>query len=241
MTSAKNMETDAPFRLPEIPERHPDEMTAYKHVYDRGIPESLRQHFGRADVLITADHWICERPGEKPICYPDLLIAFGVSPELHVAQNGYVISEQGKPPDFILEVASPSTGRRDIEEKLWIYQQLQVAEYWRFDSTGGSHGTKLAAERMADGTYRSIPILEGAGGSLWGHSQALNLTLVWEGGHLLWIDQATGKHIRTHQEERDRADHERDRADHERDRRLAAEARVRELEEKLKDSDMPDP
>ena len=38
-----------------------------------------------------------------------LLIAFDVDSSLYYRSNGYVISEQGKPPDFVLEVASAST------------------------------------------------------------------------------------------------------------------------------------
>ena len=33
---------------------------------------------------------------------PDLLIALGADPETYRENNGYIISEQGKPPDFVL-------------------------------------------------------------------------------------------------------------------------------------------
>ena len=49
--------------------------------------------------------------------YPDLLVAFDADPALYEANNGYVISEQGKPPDFVLEIASRHTGHLDIGEK----------------------------------------------------------------------------------------------------------------------------
>ena len=54
------------------------------------------------------------------IVYPDLLIAFGADPDALERSDACVISEQGKLPDFVLEVASRSartTGRtvkRDI-------------------------------------------------------------------------------------------------------------------------------
>ena len=41
---------------------------------------------------------------------PGLLIAMGADPEAYRENNGYIISEQGKPPDFVLEIASRSTG-----------------------------------------------------------------------------------------------------------------------------------
>ena len=64
-------------------------------------------------------------------------MAFGVDPAAIFARNGYVISEVGKPPDFVLEVASESTGRRDYTHKRAIYAEYGVAEYWRFDRSGG--------------------------------------------------------------------------------------------------------
>ena len=44
---------------------------------------------------------------------PDLLIAMGAGPDAYRENNGYIISEQGKPPDFVLEIALRSTGRQD--------------------------------------------------------------------------------------------------------------------------------
>ena len=80
--------------------------------------------------------------------YPDGLVAFGVDPQAYEASNGYVISEQGKPPDLVLEVASRSSGRIDTLEKRRDYAALGIPEYWRFDETGEHHGTRLAGERL---------------------------------------------------------------------------------------------
>ena len=38
---------------------------------------------------------------------PDLLVALRADPETYRENNGYIISDQGKPPDFVLEIASP--------------------------------------------------------------------------------------------------------------------------------------
>ena len=48
---------------------------------------------------------------------PDLLIAFNMDPEVYRNSNGYIISEQGKPPDFVLEIASRSTDQHDVVDK----------------------------------------------------------------------------------------------------------------------------
>ena len=49
--------------------------------------------------------------------FPDLLIAFDANPEAYQDSNSYVISEQGKPPDFVMEIASQSTGQEDTGNK----------------------------------------------------------------------------------------------------------------------------
>ena len=163
--------------------------------------------------------------------YPDLLIALGVDPAAYYESNGYVIGEQPKPPDFVLEVASASTAGEDIGRKRLDYEALGITEYWRFDETGEHHKTRLAGDRLVDGQYEPIVIEELADGVLQGYSAALNLHLRWEHGRLAWHDPATGQHIATFESERARADSERNRADSERDRAESAEARIRELEE----------
>ena len=49
--------------------------------------------------------------------YPDLLVSFDADPIAYYRSNGYIISEQGKPPDFVLEIASASTGKVDVTDK----------------------------------------------------------------------------------------------------------------------------
>ena len=63
---------------------------------------------------------------------PDLLIAFNVHPEAYRNNNGYIISEQGKPPDFVMEIPSRSTGREDATRKRDDYAALGIP------NTGGS-------------------------------------------------------------------------------------------------------
>ena len=88
---------------------------------------------------------------------PDLLIAFNVEPETYRENNGYIISEQGKPPDFVLEIASRSTGQHDVVDKRPAYAGLGIPEYWRFDETGEFQGTRLAGDRLVDGRYEPVP------------------------------------------------------------------------------------
>ena len=219
------------FRLPDPPEREPDEMTSIKHLAMTGSMHHLARHLGSPDTtLVSAELYIMEvpHPGQDGRRRrPDLLVAFDVDPELYYRSNGYVISEQGKPPDFVLEVASESTAARDLGVKREVYAAFGIPEYWRFDETGEYYGDRLAGERLVDGVYEPIEIERLSEDTLQGHSDVLDLDIRWHAGHLEWYDPETGLHIVTFDDERARADNERA-------ARLRAEARNRELEEELR-------
>ena len=140
MTTRTEGQPAARFRLPDPPRREPDEVTAYNQIYRPGHPEDLDIHFNRTETtIIGADHWIVANPEQDKsrAKRPDLMIAFDADPEAYRQSNGYVISEQKKPPDFVLEIASPSTAEADVGEKRDYYAEMGIREYWRFDETGG--------------------------------------------------------------------------------------------------------
>ena len=144
--------------LPDAPQREPEDMTSYKHLTKTGIAHFLLRHLGNPETtIVEAERRLWPAPG-SPVSgrlVPDLLVAFDTDPEEYQRNNGYIISQQGKPPDFVLEIASPSTGGRDVERKRPGYAGMGVLEYWRFDETGDYHGTKLAGDRLAEGRYES--------------------------------------------------------------------------------------
>ena len=162
----------------------------------------------------------------------------------------------------MLEIASPTTGREDYTGKRNDYANFGIPEYWRFDPSGGRyHGDPMGGDRLVEGVYQPIELLELGPGHLHGHSDVLNLDLCWENGQLRWWDPAAQRYLLTFDEEHDariaeagarataeaRADRERNarteaearadsaeaRADRERDARTEAEARIRELEAEL--------
>ena len=135
-----------------------------------------------------------------------------------------------KSPDFVLEVASRSTGSEDTGPKRDDYAALGIVEYWRFDETGEFHGAKLAGDRLVDGMYQPIQIDELDDGVLQGYSAVLNLILRSEQGQLGWHDPKTEQHIATFNTERARADSEHEARVAAEARAAAAEARIRELE-----------
>ena len=254
MTTAKTPKFPPDFTLPDIPEIPDEMMTAYDQLTENGSSHFLAQYLGNLETtLVVGQRYITrvpisERADMTGLVYPDMLVAFNVDRAAYRARNGYVISEQGKPPDFVLEIASRSTGRRDTIEKRVIYASLGIPEYWRFDETGQYHGTRLAGDRLVDGRYEPIRIDELPNGILQGHSTVLNVDLRWTEGQLGWHDPATGEHVATMASERAvrtqaeaRAAAEREartqaeaRAAAEREARTQAEARIQQLEEQVR-------
>ena len=240
MTTAKKPRTRSPFRLPDPPERGPEEMTSAKHLAETGNMHHLKLHLGNPETTIVKSELylaLGRRGSGAEFRIPDLLIAFNADPELYEHNNGYVVSEQDKPPDFVLEIASPGTRAEDNTDKRDFYARHGVVEYWRFDDEGRPDQVRLVGDRLVDGIYEPIAVEELADGVLQGYSTALDLFIRWEQGQLRWHDPATGRHILTYDDQRVRAESERSRADSERAARLAAEARVRELEERLAQQD----
>jgi len=230
MTTKPGIQRTERFKLPEPPEREPDEVTAFDQIYDHGNNHHLMMHFGRpGTTLVTADRWIVAGPefNRARARRPDLLIAFDVSPEDYHASRGYIITEQGKPPDFVMEVASPSTAEVDTGPKREDYAALGIPEYWRFDETGNDHGDRLAGDLLEGDSYRPITIDEITPGVLQGYSLALNLIIRWDNGQLVWIDPATEAPILTYEDQQRRADE--------------AEERVRKLEQEVRRLSGQDP
>ncbi len=236
----------------QFPEPPPEEMTAYYSVNWPGYPGALADHFGHPETTIITSEVAAAlllTPDWQGVRYPDLLIAFNANPAANRARLGYLIPEQGKPPDFVLEVASDSTYRRDLMDKRPDYARMGVPEYWRFDPNGARpRRTRLAGDRLARGQYLPIPIHRTEEGIYWGRSDALGLDLCWEEGLLRFWDPAARRYLTTYLEERaarrDEAAARRDaeaRADAEAAARRAeaaarraAEARVRQLEAELR-------
>ena len=225
-----------PFVLPDPPVREPEDMTSFKHLATNGNVHHLIHHLGNPETTVFAgERFLVSDPGAPANRrrVPDLLIAFDADPDAYDLNNGYIVSVQGKPPDFVLEIASPSTAREDITGKREFYESLGVREYWRFDETGQLHGTPLAGDRLVDNRYEPIPIETLADGALQGYSPALNLLIRWEQGQLRWHDPTTGQHIATFEQAIEAYQQEREARQQAEDARDAAQARIRELEAAL--------
>ncbi len=213
-------------QFPEFPPRY--DMQNIDILHEIGYVPTLKRHFGARDTTLVY--------GEVPIGttlsvrlglrIPDLIIAFDCDPERAIERQGYDITEQGKPPDFVMEIASKTTGRVDYTEKRVDYERYGIPEYWRFDATGGDyHDAALAGDRLVDGHYEPI-LIERMDGGVRGYSETLGLYVCWSDGDLLWYDPRTDSYLLTSDEEADRADRAEERAAREAAERQLAEERV---------------
>ncbi len=130
---------------------------------------------------------------------PDVLVAFGLGAH---NRSTYLVWKEGKPPDWVLEVASPSTVGRDLDAKRRIYAEMGVPEYWQFDPQGGLFplgAPRLQGLALVDGEYEPLPArLERGERTI--RSPVLGLDLRAEGGLIRFRDPVTGKDIRHHDE-----------------------------------------
>ena len=226
-------------RLTELPDPPPAPDMATQ------LPDIARAHLiltdyysSRPDVVVMGNGYLCQDAGDaRRSPYPDCLVAFGMPlpPADIIQSNGYTISEIGRPPDFVLEVASPSTGRRDYTAKRELYARYGVAEYWRFDRTGGRfHNTALAGDRLLpNGEYEPLPVDTMADGVIRGYSAALGLELRSDAGKLRFWDPATGEYLPDLAESKAQTAAAIAQRDAEAAARRAAEERILQLEAQL--------
>ena len=161
--------------------RHPEVyVSGYTLVYDTGGTDES----GRSSPV-----WVV----------PDVLVAFGVGSR---NRQSYVLWQEGKPPDFVLEVASVSTWRRDRDEKRSLYESLGVREYLLYDPMGGLLEPRLQGHVLRGGAYRAMELERLVNGERGLRSEVLGLWayLRGPGRALRWHDPASGKDLEDHEE-----------------------------------------
>ena len=109
---------------------------------------------------------------------PDYYLAWDVDVAAIRGKTAYNLWEVGKPPEWALEVASPSTYERDLYEKPDRYAEIGIGEYWMFDPTGGElYGRALMGFELVDGIYEPVEIVQNEHGLLSGYSPQLGVRL----------------------------------------------------------------
>ena len=164
-------------------------------------------------------------------------VVFGVEDRMRM---NFKVWEEGKGPDFVLEVASPNTWREDVQRKPGVYARLGVKEYFLYDPRGEYLTPRLQGHRLVDGEYERMPAVESIDRTLALPSEVLGLELRAKGEEMYFQDPATGQALLSHAQEHSARRAAETRAEVEAAARRqeatalrAAEARIAELEARL--------
>ncbi len=199
----------------------------------RKVVTTLETHFNKTPgAHVNGNVFIYYEEGNpRKTIAPDCYVVFNLTDKAVQSlspqgYNTYLIWEVGKPPEFVLEIGSPSTKRSDLTTKRAIYASIGVSEYWRYDQTGGSfYGEPLVGERLVNGEYQRLPLIQDEDG-VWAYSPALNLLLYWDNGELRYWDPVSKERLLNYKEAHAARLAAESRAAKLRAARLAAETRV---------------
>ena len=230
----------------EYPEGHWIAQSVWHGDAVRLATEALHHQFrDRDDVLVAMELVIYYKRGDnRAWLQPDVQVVFGVGRGGN--RRTFKVWEQGKAPDFVLEVASPSTAENDAGHKAREYLGIGVREYWRLDPEGTMMGMPLEGYRARGGRYVRVESVERRGGVAYQRSRVLGLELRTgrrNGATVLVIrDPRTGEEFDSALEASERqrriVENEltatKDELTATKDRASAAEERVRELEQRLR-------
>ena len=130
----------------------------------------LEQFFRETpEVYVSGDLLMYYVQGDpRKVVAPDALVSFGIGQKL---RRTYLVWEEGKPPDFVMEMASETTYRNDLTEKMSLYADLGITDYFLCDIEGLYLPSPLMGFTLVDGVY--APIRASADGSV--HSSVLGL------------------------------------------------------------------
>jgi Uma2 family endonuclease len=192
--------------------RHRDQSDLMRHLLKRVLGH-------REDVCIASDLGVFYQHLHPPVV-PDVMVVFGVEKR---DRKAYLMWNEGKGPDWVLELLSESSAEKDRETNYGLYEQhVRVPEYVWFNPDDPK---ELRGFRLVGDEYEEVSPDEH--GRLW--SKVLGHSLGVHEGWLRLYD-SDGNLVLTGNEE---AQQERAAREQERAAREAAEAEVARLREEL--------
>ncbi len=153
----------------------------------------------RDDVYVSGNLLIYYKEGDRDTSIaPDVFVVFGVDKK---QRSSYLLWEEGKAPDFVLEILSQSTKNNDLEKKPETYAALGVKEYFIYDPIGDLMELPLKVLQLAGGNYQQIAVNRLSNGDFSIFSPVLGLDVRVESGELAFYEPNTGRKLLTHEEE----------------------------------------
>lgn len=153
----------------------------------------------RPDVYVTGNILLYYEEGQPgSVVSPDVFVVFGVKKRL---RRSYKVWEDGKMPDFVLEITSKTTRWEDQGAKWGLYAALGVREYFQYDPTGDYLKPALQGWRLDERSYQRLPaqVLNGTL-SIYSEVLGLELRIDTTQGQMRFYDPATGERLLSRKE-----------------------------------------
>ncbi len=158
--------------------------------------ETLKLYYAAQQVYVSGNILLYYRRGNKlRHVSPDVLVVRGLEPR---NRDSYLLWEEGRAPNVVVEVTSQSTRDEDLTDKLEIYRdEVEVAEYFLFDPRGEYLDPALQGYRLSGGRYLRIKPVAGRL-----PSEELGLHLEAHGSRLRFYDPTGQRWLPTPEEAR---------------------------------------
>ena len=124
--------------------------------------EALEAHFSQnPTVYVSGDilMYYVEGSPNKSVS-PDVLVSFGIGMK---ARRTYLVWEEGKVPEFVMEFSSKNTYQNDLTGKMDIYASLKIQDYFLYDAEGLYLPSPLMGYELVDGIYVEVSPDENGG------------------------------------------------------------------------------
>ena len=162
----------------------------------------LRNYYhNEKDVYVSGNLLMYyEKGNPRKFISPDVFVVFGVEKK---QRDTYLTWEEAHTPDFVLEVAIPSTVSKDLGQNKELYASvLAVKEYYIYDPMG-QIVPSFIGYRLVDSEYQEIDFVNGRL-----PSETLELELGEHDGNLRLYNPTTSQWLQTPQERANNAESE---------------------------------
>ena len=164
--------------------------------------QMLEHHFREVNNVYVSGNLLIyyEEGNPRRSVAPGVFVVFGVGKK---PRRTYLTWEEGNTPNFVLEVASPSTYQHDFGSKKQLYASvLAVKEYYIYDPYGDITPSFIGY-RLTDGEYQEIAFVNGRL-----PSTVLDLELAEHAGDLRLYNPATQQWLQPPEERAEQAEAE---------------------------------
>lgn len=175
------------------------------------VMSAFRARFGDSADYASNNGLYYEEGNPKKVVVPD--VYWIADKPRNLMLRTYLLWEEGRVPNFVLELASATTKKRDAGKKRKLYACLGVKDYFRFDPVGGLVTPILQGLRLQDGKYEPVPAVALLDGGSSVYSEELKLELRAWGTpvpKLRLYDPAARRLLASEAEVQQMAEHERE-------------------------------